>query len=93
MKKFILIAVLGVLGFGFSGSTLSAGYEPTCQYRKVVCEEYVTVWVTKSVPYTKEVTKYDHCGKPYTVCVTCYQDVQVPVKKCVSVVKWVKVCD
>jgi hypothetical protein len=92
MKKFILASVLGLFGLGFTGGFASAT-EPACTYKKVVCEQYVTVWVTKSVPYTKEVVKYDHCNKPYTVTVTCWKDVQVPVQKCVQVVKWVKVCN
>ena len=92
MNKLMLTAALALFGFGFTG-TMAQATDPCCHYKKVVCEEYVTVWVTKSVPYEKEIVKSDHCNKPYIVTVTCYKDVQVPVKKCVTVVKWVKVCD
>jgi len=61
-------------------------------YKKVVCTEMVFVTVVKSVPYKKEVIKYDECGKPYCATVTCYKDVAVRVVKTVEVVKYIKVC-
>ena len=57
----------------------------------MVCYETVFVKVVKTVPYKKEVTKYDECGKPYCVTVTCYKDVAVTVAKTVEVVKYVKI--
>ena len=45
----------------------------------------VTVYVTKEVPYTVYVTKYDHCGYPYQVQVTKVKYVQVAVTKYVKV--------
>lgn len=85
MKRFLLTVALVV------GSTVTASAcDPV--YKKVLCEKTVYVSVTKSVPYEKEVTKYDKCGKPYCVTVTCYKDVTVKVPKTVTVVKYVKVC-
>ena len=86
MKK-LLLAVVAVVG---SMAAVSA-CEPV--YKKVVCTRTVYVEVTKSVPYTKTVTKYDNCGKPYCVKVVCYKDVTVTVPRTITVVKYVKVCD
>ena len=114
MKKLVAAAVVAVAAAG----TASAGdYAARPGDKAVTCYETVyetvweTVWVTeyvnvvKSVPYQKEVTKYDHCGKPYCVTITCYKDVTErvakkvaqkvakQVAKQVAVTKWVKVCD
>jgi hypothetical protein len=56
-----------------------AGCAPACHY------ETVTVYVRKTVAYTRLVTVYDSCGHPCQVARTCYRTVQVPVRKCVLV--------
>jgi hypothetical protein len=89
MRRILFAMVLG-LGI-FSAAPALAG-DGCCYYKQVNVTEYVTVYETQTVSYTKEITRYDHCGKPYTVCVTCYKDIQVPVQKAVTVTKWVKVC-
>ena len=86
MKSMFLAMVLAI----GTASVVSA-CDPV--YKKVVCYETVYVKVTKTVPYTKSMTRYDHCGKPYCVDVTCYKDVCVKVPKTVAVVKYVKVCE
>jgi len=84
MKKFLLsMAVV------FGSVAAASACDPV--YKKVVCYETVFVKVVKTVPYKKEVTKYDECGKPYCVTVTCYKDVAVTVAKTVEVVKYVKI--
>jgi len=60
-------------------SDYGAGCAPACHY------ETVTVYVPKTVAYTKLVTVYDSCGHPCQVARTCYRTVQVPVRKCVLV--------
>jgi hypothetical protein len=79
-------------GLGIFGATPAFAGDSCCHYKQVVVTEYVTVYETQTVSYTKEITRYDHCGKPYTVCVTFYKDIQVPVQKAVTVTRWVKVC-
>jgi hypothetical protein len=56
-----------------------AGCVPACHY------ETVTVYVAKTVAYTKLVTVYDSCGHSCQVARTCYRTVQVPVRQCVLV--------
>jgi len=56
-----------------------AGCAPACHY------ETVTVYVPKTVAYTKLVTVYDSRGRPCQVARTCDRTVQVPVRKCVLV--------
>jgi hypothetical protein len=68
-----------------------AASEPCVTYKKVVCYEQRTRYVTKCEPYTYKVTLYDHCGCPYTVTKTGYREVQVAVTETVPVVKYVKV--
>jgi hypothetical protein len=75
------------------GITPSPASEPCVVYKKVICYEERTTYVTKCEPYTKTVTLYDHCGCPYTVTKTFYREVQVAVTKTVPVVKWIKVTD
>ena len=106
MKKLVAAAVVAVAAAGTASASDYAnkpGYKAVTSYETV----YETVWVTeyvdvvKSVPYQKEVTKYDHCGKPYCVTVTAYKNVTErvakrvakQVAKKVAVTKWVKVCD
>jgi hypothetical protein len=106
MKKLVAAAVVAVAA---AGTATAGDYANKPGYKAVTTYEtvYETVWVTeyvnvvKSVPYQKEITKYDHCGKPYCVTVTAYKDVTVQVAKKVAkqvakkvpVTKWVKVCD
>lgn len=89
MRRMILAAALVLAGVG----TAAANNYPPPGYKLVTVTETKIVYETRSVAYTKEVTKYDHCGKPYNVCVTCYKDVEVPVKKTVTCSKLVKACD
>jgi hypothetical protein len=84
--------VLGFFAAGLLGLAITAlgttpvhasddgdGCAPACHY------EMVTVYVPKTVAYTKCVTFYDHCGRPYQGTQTCYRTIQVPVRKCVLV--------
>jgi hypothetical protein len=66
--------------------------KPACTYKKVVCYRPVTCYEYRQEPYTKYVTKYDHCGYPYSCEVTCYRSVRVAVTKYRPYVKYVKVC-
>lgn len=84
MKNFIILTAVLTL-FAGTGSVLAT------EYKKVVTYKTVTEYVTKSVPYTVEVTKYDHCDRPYKATVTKYKHVEVPVTKQVPVVKYVPV--
>lgn len=90
--RYLMTAILAAMIHLGSMCGFASASEDCCTYKKVVCEETITIEVIKEVSYTKEVVKYDYCGKPYTVCVTCYQEVKVPAKKTITVVKWVKVC-
>lgn len=75
-----LLAVALLLGAcGFSAGTASACDTPRCYWKTV------TVYVEEQVPYTRYVTKYDHCGKPYRVAVIDYRTVRVPVQQRVKV--------
>ncbi len=85
MKKSIILAAALALFTGAAGSASAT------EYKKVVTYKTVTEYVTKSVPYTAEVTKYDHCDRPYTATVTKYKTVEVPVTRQVPVVKYVPV--
>ena len=60
-------------------------------YKKVVCYHPVVCYEYRQEPYTKCVTRYDHCGYPYSAEVTYYRTVKVAVKKLQRVVKYVKV--
>lgn len=61
----------------------------TVTYKVVLVYEWVTVYETRTEPYTRVVTLYDHCGKAYTVTKTYYRTIEVPVKKQVAVKKLV----
>jgi hypothetical protein len=67
----LLVAGMGV--FGTSPARASEYCPTTCHYK---C---VTVYVPKTVYYTKLVTLYDECGRPYQVERTCATTIQVPV--------------
>src|SRR5262249_15207849 len=84
-RKLILTGVLSVAGL--TGATAPALANDCCCYKYVTCYECVTCYETRSEPYQKVFTYYDHCGKPYCVTKTCYRDVQYPVKKYVAVTK------
>ena len=85
-------SVLGLTVLAFGGTTAQAcDKAPQQEYTWVTTYECVTTWETKCEPYTKTVTKYDHCGKPYQATVTCYREVKVPVTKKVAVQKKVPV--
>jgi hypothetical protein len=64
---------------GYDGYSYSYGCAPVCHY------ETVTVYVPRTVAYTRLVTLYDECGRPYQAARTCYRTVQVPVQKRVLV--------
>jgi hypothetical protein len=64
---------------GSYGPCSSGTCRPACRY------ECITTYVPRTVPYTKVVTLYDHCGQPYQVCQTCYKTVMVAVQKRVPV--------
>ncbi len=84
MKTFLLsMAVV------FGSVAAAAACDPV--YKKVVVTETVFVTVVKTVPFMKEVTKYDECGKPYCVTVVAFKNVAVTVAKTVEVLKFVKV--
>lgn len=92
MRSFAILLGTAVLGLATLVPTASARAGDVVvvrSYRTVTVYEWVTTWETRSQPYTKVVTLYDHCGYPYTVTKTCYHDVQVPVKKLVAVTKLV----
>src|SRR5262245_58027240 len=98
MKRFTSLrgmAVAGVLGLSalaFGGTAAQAcDKAPQQEYTWVTTYECVTTWEIKCEPYTKTVTKYDHCGKPYQVAETYYREVKVPVVKKVAVQKKVPV--
>ena len=65
----------------YSAGSYGAGYagdcRPACHYK---C---ITVYVPRTVSYTKVVTLYDHCGQPYQASQTCYRTVRVPVQRVV----------
>jgi len=84
MKTFLL-----AMAVVFGAVAAAAACDPV--FKRVVCTETVFVTVVKTVPYLKEVTKYDECGKPYCVTVIAFKDVAVKVAKVVEVVKFVKV--
>jgi hypothetical protein len=75
----VILAASGLASPSARGSDDGAYCASACHY------ETVTVYVSKTVAYTKCVTLYDHCGRPYQVARTCYRTVQVPVQKCVLV--------
>jgi hypothetical protein len=87
------LAIATVLGFaGFASTASTATASDCCRWEKVVTYKTVhdTVWV--SVPYQKEVIRYDHCGKAYCTYETCYRQVSKTVCRQVPCVNWVKVC-
>lgn len=87
------LLALATLGLG-AGTAPAGDYcPPRCHYEWVTRYECVVTYETRTVPYTKVVTCYDHCGRPYQVTKTCYREVQVPVKKMVPVRQKVLVCD
>jgi hypothetical protein len=51
-------------------ATPARATEPYYTYKTVTCYEKVTTYVTRSEPYTKTVTLYDHCDRQYTVTKT-----------------------
>ena len=76
-RKLALAFVLGIAALGAAApQTALAGtyHQPRTTYRY----KTVTKWVTKQVPYKKQVVLYD-CGKPYTTYKTYYKTVKVPV--------------
>lgn len=82
--KTILLAMTAVL----VSTVAASACDPV--YKKVVCYETVFVIVVKTVPFEKEVIRYDECGKPVCVTVIAYKEVAVKVAKVVEVVKYVK---
>ena len=76
MKKSIILAAVVAL---FAGSASASDYAAPVTYKTV------TVYVTKLVPFTVHVTKYDSYGHAYTATVTKYKTVEVPVTKRVPV--------
>jgi hypothetical protein len=86
-RRFVGLFTAGVLGFAVCvlggsparASDYGARCAPACHY------ETVTVYVPKTICYTKYVTLYDHCGRPYQAARTCYRTIQVPVQKCALV--------
>jgi hypothetical protein len=82
-------AVLGLATLCPTTAARAADVVVVRSYKTVTVYEWITTWETRSQPYTKVVTLYDHCGTPYTVTKTCYRDVQVAVKKLVTVTKLV----
>jgi len=96
MRKFFSIrwsflgaVVLGVATLFPTASAKAGDVVIVRSYKVVTVYEWVTSYQTRSQPYTKVITLYDHCGNAYTVSKTCYQDVQVAVKKLVAVTKLV----
>lgn len=87
----ILFALVTGLGLFGSGPAFAAGVP--AGYTQVTVTATVVTYETRLVPYAKEVTRYDHCGKPYTVCVTAYKEIEIAVKKTVTYTKWVKACE
>jgi hypothetical protein len=81
----MMVAAILALAAGFAGGVPARANDygaycaPTCHY------SIITVYVPKTVAYTKLVTYYDHCGRPYQVAKTCYRTIQVPVQKRVLV--------
>ena len=79
MRRILFAVVTGLGMFGAAPAFAGNPYGP--EYVAVLVTEYVTVYETRTVSYTKPVVKYDYCGNPYTVYVTCYKDIQVAVQE------------
>jgi len=62
---------------GSYGAGSSGDCRPACHYK---C---ITIYVPRTVSYTKVATLYDHCGQSYQASQTCYRTVRVPVRRVV----------
>ena len=82
-RGIIVAGLLGLttLALGATPARASGYCPPSCHY------EWVITYVTRQVPYTEVVIRYDHCGRPYKVAKSCYETVRVPVKTRVLVVE------
>lgn len=88
MRPIFTLFAAAVLGLAALAPATPAA-AATVSYKVVLVYEWVTVYETRTEPYTRVVTLYDHCGKAYTVTKTYYRTVETPVKKQVAVKKLV----
>jgi hypothetical protein len=78
----------GVLCLG-TLSVPAAGYSCNpvafCTYKSVVLREAITTCVSRLVPCTLAVTRYDTCGRAYSIKKTSFRTVTIPTTKTIAV--------
>ncbi len=85
VRKMCAAATLVVAGLGGSAAMAcpTDTYFPRVAYEPAVRAQWVVSYVTREVPYTVAVPRYDDCGHVHLVERTAIRTVVVPVKRLV----------